>query len=751
MHEEINLVRDLALIFISAGIITLIFRRLKQPLVLGYIVAGFLISPHFDLFPTVVSEESVKEWSEIGVIFLLFALGLEFSFKKLLNVGGTALITAVTEVLTMLCVGFYVGYLLGWSTLESIFLGGMLSMSSTTIIIKAFDDLKLRNQKFTNIVFGTLIVEDIVGILMMVMLSTIAISQNFSGSEMMFSLFKLVFFLILCFLIGIYVLPTFLRKYRKWQNDETLLVIAIGLCFGLVALAVNFGFSAALGAFLMGSILAETIEGAHVEHLTRNIKDLFGAVFFVSVGMMVNPATLVQYWLPVLILTLVTIFGKSFFSSFGVLLSGQPLKVSLQSGFSLAQIGEFAFIIASLGYSLGVMNEFIYPIIVTISVITTFTTPYFIRLANPFYDWLEPKLPEKLKTFLENYSSGGDFVRDESNWKKFMKYYFTNMVVYSVLLVAVIFGFSRFVCPFISDQLSNHASGQLISIINSLLTIVVMIPFLIGLISISKEKKEIEAQLMSNGNKANRRRMFALTLFRIAVATFFVTFVLIMNFKTTSWLIVLIALVIMLFIFAAHKNFKAHWIMEDRFISNLNQIEELERQKRPLRSLINLHLSNSDIHLAGIIVSPDSPFIGKPLKELRLRENYHVNIAKITRGHKEIYFPHGNDFIYPSDHLTVIGTDEQISAFTKIMEIEDITEDLQTQKSEIKLSSFVIKGDSPILGKNLHQSGFRNSGCLIIEIDRGEEAIVNPDRSFIFEEGDLVWIAGERSKIQQFI
>ena len=749
MHEEISLVQDLALIFISAGIITLIFRRLKQPLVLGYIVAGFLISPHFELFPSIISEEKVKEWSEIGIIFLLFALGLEFSFKKLLNVGGSALITAITEVLTMLCVGFFVGYLLGWSTLENIFLGGMLAMSSTTIIIKTFEDLKLRNQKFTNIVFGTLIVEDIVGILMMVMLSTIAISKNFAGGEMVFSLFKLVFFLILCFLIGIYVLPTFLRKYHKWLNEETLLVISIGLCFGLVTLALNFGFSAALGAFLMGSILAETIEGAHVEHLTKNIKDLFGAVFFVSVGMMVNPATLVQYWAPILILTLVTIFGKSFFSSFGVLLSGQPLKVSLQSGFSLAQIGEFAFIIATLGYSLGVMSEFIYPIIVSISVITTFTTPYFIRLANPFYDWLEPKLPVKFKTFLENYSSGGDFVKDESNWKKFLKYYITNVIVYSVLLIAVIIGFSRFVCPFISDKLSNYMSGQLISITTASLTIIAMIPFLIGLISISKEKKELAVQLMSGDNKANRRMMLALTLFRMVLATFFITLVFIINFKTTSWPIIFSSLVIMIFIFAAHKNFKAHWIMEDRFMSNLNQKEEQERKKSPLRNLINSQLSNSDIHLAEIIVSPDSPFIGKRLRELSLRENYHINVVKIIRGHKEIYFPYGGDFIYPSDQLTVIGTDEQISTFTKLM--EDVPEDSQIQKSEIKLFSFVIKGDSPLLGKNLDQSGLRGSGCSIVEIVRGEEIIVNPDISFTFEKGDLVWIAGGYKKIQQFI
>jgi CPA2 family monovalent cation:H+ antiporter-2 len=750
MHEELKLVQDLALIFISAGIITLIFRALKQPLVLGYIVAGFLISPHFDLFPTVVDEANVKIWSEIGVIFLLFALGLEFSFKKLFKVGGPAVITAITEVVTMLCVGFLVGHLLGWTTLESVFLGGMLAMSSTTIIIKAFEDLGLRNQKFTNIVFGTLVVEDIVGILMMVMLSTIAISKNVDGVDMIFSLLKLGFFLILCFLVGIYALPTFFRKFRRSLNSETLLVISIGLCFGLVVLATHLGFSAALGAFMMGSILSETIEGEHIEHLTKNIKDLFGAVFFVSVGMMVNPGTLVEYWLPILILTLVTIFGKSFFSSIGVLLSGQPLRISLQSGFSLAQIGEFAFIIASLGYSLGVMSEFIYPVIVTISVITTFTTPYFIRLANPFHDWLEPRLPVKFKTFLENYSSGGDLVKEESDWKKLMKHYMTNIFVYSILLIAIILFFRYFVYPFVSTELTGRISTLLINLINAILTIIAMTPFIMGLVSGSRRKKELAGKLISEGNKANRRRLVSLILFRVFLATFFVVLVLFFNFKTTSGLVIIISLAIVVFLFFAHKNFKTHWIIEDHFMSNLNQKEEHERRKNSLHSSINSQLSNRDIHLAKLIVSPDSPFIGKQLKELNLRKNYDVNIIEIVRGHKEIYLPDGNEFIYPSDHITAIGTDDKISAFSKIMEIED-TEEIQTKKPEVKLSSFVVKENSPILGKNLSESGFRELNCMIIEVDRGKETLVNPDMSFVFEEGDLVWLAGEKEMIQKFV
>ena len=321
-----TLIADLALILISASIITLLFKWLKQPLVLGYIIAGLLAGPYINIFPTVGDIENINIWAEIGVIFLLFALGLEFSFKKLMNVGSTAFITAITEVISMLLIGYLVGQLLGWGTMNSIFLGGMLSMSSTTIIIKAFNDLELRNQRFTGIVFGTLVVEDLIAILMMVLLSTMAVSQDFVGEDLLISVLKVVFFLILWFLIGIFVIPAFLKKAKKLMNNETLLIVSLGLCLGMVVLATYTGFSTALGAFIMGSILAETIEAEHIEHIIQPVKDLFGAIFFVSVGMLVNPAVLVEYAWPVIIITLVTIIGKAIFSSFGVLLSGEPLN-----------------------------------------------------------------------------------------------------------------------------------------------------------------------------------------------------------------------------------------------------------------------------------------------------------------------------------------------------------------------------------------------------------------------------------------
>ena len=536
------------------------------------------------------------------------------------------------------------------------------------------------------------------------------------------------------------------------MNEETLLIISIGLCFGLVVLATHFGFSAALGAFIMGSILAETIEGEHVEHLTKNIKDLFGAVFFVSVGMMVNPASLVEYWLPIVILTVVTIVGKATFSSLGVLLSGQPLKVSLQSGFSLAQIGEFAFIIASLGLTLGVMSDFIYPIIIAVSVITTFTTPYFIRFANPFYEWLNPRIPLKIKTFLDNYASGGDIAKNESDWEKYMKKYFSNILIYSVLAIAIILCFTYIVCPFVSVELQKLQFTDIwINVINSVITIAVMLPFLMGLIMTSRSNKELVASLTAD-NKVNRRRITVLSLFRAFLAMFLITLVLFVHFRDTHTIFPVIFIVIasVLFIVFARKNFNMHWRMEDRFLQNLNQKEEHERQKAPLRASINAQLAHSDVHLAEVTVSPDSPFIGKSLKELDLRKNYNVNIAKIIRGHKMIYFPGADDYIYPSDQLVAIGTDAHITAFSKVMEVE--TDDaLQTNEQDIQLTSFAVNKHSSIYGKTLAESNVRAAGCLIIEVDRGSESIINPDMLFCFEEGDLVWIAGTKECIGRFV
>lgn len=743
-----TLITDLALILISAGVITLIFKWLKQPLVLGYIVAGLLAGPYIHIFPTVVDSESISIWAEIGVVFLLFALGLEFSFKKLVNVGSSAFITAITEVITMLIIGFFVGRLLSWSVMDSIFLGGMLSMSSTTIIIKAFDDLGLRKQHFTTIVFGTLVVEDLIAILMMVLLSTMAVSQEFVGEELIMSILKVAFFLILWFLIGIFLIPVFLKKTRKLMNNETLLIIALGLCLGMVVLATNTGFSAALGAFIMGSILAETVEAERIEHIIQPVKDLFGAIFFVSVGMLVNPAVLVEYAWPILIITLVTIFGKATFSSFGVLLSGQSLKTSIKSGFSLAQIGEFAFIIAALGVSLNVLDDYVYPIIVAVSVITTFTTPYFIRLAEPFSEWLYRILPPKIREFLIRYSSGKKTVNHDSDWKKLFKAHVGKGVIYSVLLTAVLLLSIHVIYPLIQEQIENVPFWGRVGI--SLGTLTLMAPFLWALIANKHNFPELFMSLWKD-NKYNRGRLVALVLSRITIAIVFVAAVLIYYFRLQYSVGIIIAVVLLIFMLIFRENLNQYSKLEARFLTNLNERETEMRKRSPLKSSFNSEFSDKDLHLLSVDVSPYSPLIGKSLATLSLRERFGVNVVKITRGDMKIYIPTGEDYFYPQDQVVVVGTDEQLAEFREKMEkISDENKEMVIPK-EVNLHSFTVNSDFPFLGKTVIASQIGEKfNSLVVAIERNNE-LISLNKDVTFEIDDLVWVVGERESVREML
>lgn len=428
-----TIISDLAMILLVAGVTTILFKKINQPLVLGYIIAGFITGPNFSFFPTIADKANVQSWSEIGVIFLLFALGLEFSFYKLKSVGSTAFIATTIIISSMLCVGYGVGHLLGWSHMDSIFLGGMLSMSSTAIIIKAFDDLKLRSESFTEVVVGVLIVEDIAGIAMMVILSTIAVATSgISTVELLLNVGRLVFFLVLWFVLGMYIIPSFFKRASKLMNDETLVVASIGLCLGMVVIATSLGFSSALGAFIMGSLIAEAPNAEKIERLVCPIKDLFGAVFFVSVGMMVNPSLLVEYAVPVIVLVLTTIFGQLFFSTCGVLASGQNLRTAVHSGFSLTQIGEFSFIIATLGMSLGVISSFLYPIIVAVSVITTFTTPFFIMNAEPCYQRLIKIMPSRMLSWINRHTTSSVNNSKDKDWKNLLSAYVLHMLIFSL-------------------------------------------------------------------------------------------------------------------------------------------------------------------------------------------------------------------------------------------------------------------------------------------------------------------------------
>lgn len=493
MHGLHPLITDLTLITVYAAITTLIFKKLKQPMVLGYILAGIFAGPFFNFVPTVTDRANLNLWADIGVIFLLFSLGLEFSFKKMISVGKSAMITATLNIFLMLFVGHYIGLFLGWSTMDSFFLGSMISMSSTTIIIKAFDDLNIKKQKFTDLVFGVLVIEDIMGILLLVLLPTVALGNQINGEALGLSTLKLLFFLIICFVVGIYIIPTVLRKLSDFLNDEMLLLISIALALSMVFLAVYSGFSSALGAFIMGSILSETGVIKRIEGVIKPLKDFFGAVFFVTVGMMVDPQMFVTYAYPICIITLVVLAGKTIFSVFGFVISGQHLKTSVYSAFSLAQVGEFAFIIASLGMSLKVLDEYVYPIIVAVSVITTFLTPIMIKSSNRAYRLLDKFIPEKWHNYIDQSTKDSvSAVTEEKLWRSLFKSYFTRIFLFSMILYAIIALVNRGIRPFVTEWLPNVP----MRIILTFIALLLMSPFLKGLIGWNVVIPEIMSKVL---------------------------------------------------------------------------------------------------------------------------------------------------------------------------------------------------------------------------------------------------------------
>lgn len=750
MSEELHLVTDLAVILIAAGVFTVISRALKQPLILGYLIAGFIVSPHLGLLPTITSTESVQQWSEIGIIFLLFALGLEFSFKKLLKVGSSALITAGTKCIGMFIVGIIAGSAIGWTMMESIFLGGLLSMSSTTIIIKAYEDMGLKKKPYAGLIFGSLVVEDLIAVLLMVLLSTLAVSNKFAGGEMLLSLGKLVFFLILWFLVGIYVIPLLLAKAKKYLNDEILLIISIGLCFGMVALASYAGFSSALGAFVMGSILAETVEGERIEKLLSGIKNLFGAIFFVSVGMMVDPAIIGSYWGTILIITIVAMLGILVFSSSGAILAGQGLDTAVHAGFTLAQLGEFAFIIASLGCSLGVMREFIYPVIITVSVVTTFTTPYMIRAAGPASAWLHAKLPPKVLASINPQPDTTAHSKAEHNeWTELIKSYVIRVILYGVILLALLLTVPNLLKD-LAERIIPGVNGLWQDIICLTVTLLVMTPFLLGL-AVQNGVISTHASKLLKERDSNRWPILSMLVFRILIATAFIVAAITSFFRLSAWGILAVIAAGLLVLFVSKFTVKRVSGLEKRFIENLNAKEEMERKRAPVSSSVKKNMEQYDIHTEIVTVSPDFAFIGKTLREMPFRKSSGVNIIKIQRGNTSIHIPSGEETIYPGDRLLAVGTSDQLASFAAIM-------DENTAKSEdiAPESGFIVKmghltADSFLTGKTLRDAGMRKSGCMIISVLHEGKLITNPGADFRFSEGDTAWIAGEEDSCNWFL
>jgi CPA2 family monovalent cation:H+ antiporter-2 len=732
-----HLITDLALILFSAGVVSLIFKKLNQPVVLGYIIAGLLVSPNFSLFPTVTEVDSIKIWAEIGVIFLLFSLGLEFSFKKLVKVGSTAAITGLFEVTAMLITGYFAGQFLGWGKMDSIFLGGIIAISSTTIIFRAFDELGLKAKKFTGTVIGILVIEDLAAVLLMVLLSTLAVSQKFQGGEMLASVLKLGFFLVLWFLMGIYLLPSLLKKLSKHISDETLLIISIALCLGMVLFAANVGFSAALGAFIMGSILAETTQAERIEHVVKSVKDLFGAVFFVSVGMLINPGILITYIGPVILLTFIVMLGKTFFVTSGSLISGVPLKQSVQAGTSLSQIGEFSFIIATLGLTLGVTSDFLYPIAVGVSVITTFTTPYMIRFAEPLNDFLNRVLPTKWLQVINEYSTGAQHINAESDWKKVLNQFFQVIIFNGVICLAIILVVTNFIDPFFTVW------GNWGTVLTTFIAISALGPFLY-MLSVRKINRQSYTELWLN--RYNRGPIIGMEIARVALGVFLIGFLLDQLFSTFTALTIGVLVVVIVTVLFRRRLTAFSNKIEKRFIDNLYLRETMHVQS-PFG-----HLLPWDAHMANFDIDIDSTLVGIPLEELMLREKFGINLALIERGARKIMMPNKEDKLYPFDKITVIGTDEQIFNFKNTIETANSAQVFDQAEGDVTLTQLTVHPGFIYLGKTIRESNFRKCiNGMIVGIERNGERILNPDSSMKFELNDTLWIVGDNKLVKALV
>ncbi|MDD2960657.1 MAG: cation:proton antiporter [Muribaculaceae bacterium] len=731
-----GLIGDLALILIFGAIITLIFKKLKQPVVLGYIVAGVIAGPHFLYLPSVTNEANIEFWAQIGIVVLLFSLGLEFSFKKLMNVGGSAIITALIIVMGMMGFGFAAGKLINLSFINSLFLGAMLSMSSTTIIIKALTDLNLRQRKFVPMVFAVLICEDLFAVVMMVILSSIAINNTLEGSEMIYSILKLVFFLVIWFSVGVFILPTFFRYFRKFINEEILLITAMGLCFLMAVFSVYSGFSLALGAFVMGSILAGTCEAEHIEKVTKPVKDLFGGVFFISVGMMVDPDIIVQFIGPILLLSAVVIIGMICFGTFGMLVTGQSLKVALESGFSLTQIGEFAFIIASMGMSLGVLEPSIYPIVVAVSVITTFTTPYFIKLAEPAYFKIEKHIPARWHFLIDRYTKQAAIVDEyKSIWLAVAQRYIWRIILYSTVIIAIIALAHNYSIPFFKDWLGDF--GVLCACV---LTLIGMAPFLLALSNPSINKSQREKLNISSGGKSNMP-LVVMSLFRIFIAFAFVIGFITSIYSFAFGITFGISIFVLLIVFFSKSVKKRLTNIESKFVKNLNE-RELRRSGKDNNII-------SDLHVAYMEVGYNCPFVGERLGNADIRKEYGVNVVSIQRGALIIPVPTSNTRVFPGDLLGVIGTDEQIDKLLHIVESEDNGIHSGNEQVDVKFTHFEITESSPLLGETTASIGLRdNYSALLVAIQRGGDNYIKPTGKEDFQIGDILWLVGDNNKIE---
>lgn len=729
-NHTTGLIADLAWVLLLGAIVTLLFKKLKQPVVLGYILAGFLASPKFVYLPSITNLENIELWADMGIVVLMFTLGLEFSFKKLMSSGSSAIVTTLIIITGMVLAGFGIGKLLHLNYINCIFLGGMISMSSTTIILKSLTDLGLRQKKFATLVLAVLIIEDLFAVLMLVLLSSLAMG-DVQGTELLLSIGKLMFFLIIWFVVGVYVLPSGLRRLSRYLNDETMLIVAMALCFAMAVFSVVCGFSMELGAFVMGSILAGTMVAERMEKVVQPVKNLFGAVFFISVGMMVDPSVIGAYWWEILLLAVVVVVGMIIFGTLGMLVGGQTLRVAMESGFTLTQIGEFSFIIASLGMSLGVLESSLYPIIVAVSVITIFTTPYFIKFADPAYNFMARHLPKGLDFLISRYSKQQvDSGEARRAWKSVVSRHLWRIVLYSVVLAAIMMLSRTLLYPLTEKYFA--AWGNLVA---TVVTLAVMLPFLSALCFSTPTAAVAASQ---PGDRGYDVPAVVMRIIRYIIALLFMVYFLSVAYGSTVGWIGGVVCFLLIIIFASRRLKSRYTAIEKRFIDNLN-----------IRENTRLGLNNNlvdDMHQAYIEVGQYSPFVGDRLMDSGLRSKYGVSISSIQRGQKRLALPSKEERIFPGDVIGIIGTDDQIKQLN-----DDLDRDAKTFQAaadrpqpEVQLKPIRLSDNSPIINRPLSKTHIRRDYyAMIVKILRGEDNYIQPEASTVLQAGDLVWFVGD--------
>lgn len=662
------MIHDLGIIMLTAAIISLVCKYLKQPVVLGYIVAGLLVGPYVCGSAWVHEEESVETWGQVGVIFLLFSLGLEFSFKKLVQMGSTAVIGCVTIVVGMMTTGFLLGRCLGWNEMNSLFLGGMLCMSSTTIVFKALDDLGLRQQKFAGICFGILVVEDLFAVVLMVLLASIAVKNTFDGQEMLMQVIKLVAYLLFWFVAGITLIPTLLRTAKKHLNDETLTILSLGLCLGMVLLAEGAGFSSALGAFVMGSIMAETVEAEKIEHLISPVKNMFGAVFFVSVGMMIDPALLLQYWLPITLITITVILGQIIFATTGVVLSGQHLQTAMQSAFALTQVGEFAFIIANFGSEKGITEPYLYPVIVAVSVITTFLTPYTIKMAIPAYEHLDKILPRRWKIMIEMNARQKSSAREDSVWQRLIKKTALSLTIYTVTSIFIISLYFSLVSHPLVDAINEFlpAEYEWVGRLVSLLIIISILSLFIYKIATKHLVCDESKEIWESGT-IRRGGLIALTVGRLIICLVLIITCISQLFAATYGVLLAIGLLVLIASMFSKRVHTHSTQLEQNFMSNLSAREKAMREGKKSEPR-KMALDADEMHFFDVIIPNNSPVLGRSLKELDLRNLCGVNVIRILRQTGNVNTPAATERLLANDKVVVSGSLEDIELFKLLVQ-----------------------------------------------------------------------------------